>query len=239
MATGKTALGACVTLFDSSVSELAADAGFDFVWIDMEHSPMTIVDVMHHVMAVRGTDCAPLVRVAWNEQWLLKPVLDLAPAGVIIPMVNGAESAAAAVRACKYPAHGGIRGFGTRRAVGYGKMPVDEYMDISKSEPMVIVQVEHIEAVRGIDEIVKVPGIDGICIGPYDLSSSLGKTAQFDDPEVVGAIDKACRKTLEAGLLLGAFGSPLSVWRKRGVHWLCMTCDTSSMFAHFRGLIES
>lgn len=239
MASGKTALGACITCYDPSVSELAADAGFDFIWIDMEHSPMTIVDAMHHVMAVRGTDCAPLVRAAWNEPWVLKPILDLAPAGIIIPMVNGLKSAEAAVKACRYPSQGGVRGCAMRRAAGYGKMPVDEYMEISKSDPMVIIQIEHIEAVRNIDEILKVPGIDSICIGPYDLSCSLGKPALFENCEVVGAIEKVCEKTLEAGLLLGAFGSPLSLWKKRGVNWTALTTDTGCLYAGFRNLIQS
>ena len=84
---GKTATGIVITSHDASISELAADCGCDFVWIDLEHSPLTIVDAMHHVMALRGTNCAPFVRVAWNLPYLLKPVLDLAPAAVIVPMV--------------------------------------------------------------------------------------------------------------------------------------------------------
>ena len=238
MASGETALGVCVTLYDPSVSELAADAGFDFVWIDMEHSPMTIVDAMHHVMALRGTGCAPLVRVPWNEPWVLKPVLDLAPAGVIIPMVNDAAAAEAAVKACRYPAQGGNRGCAMRRAVGYGKTSVADYMEISRTEPMVIVQIEHVEALRNLDAILRVPGVGSVCVGPYDLSCSLGKPAQFDDPEVVEAIETICRKTLEAGVLLGAFGAPLDVWRKRGVNWTALTTDTGSMYAHFRRLIK-
>jgi 2-keto-3-deoxy-L-rhamnonate aldolase RhmA len=91
---GRTAIGTVITLSDPAVSELAADAGFDFTWIDAEHAPHTLESIMGHVMAVRGTNCAPLVRVPWNEPGIIKPILDLAPAGVIIPMVNTVTSLA-------------------------------------------------------------------------------------------------------------------------------------------------
>ncbi len=237
-ACGKTALGACITSHDSSVSELAGDAGFDFIWIDMEHSPMTIVDAMHHVMAVRGTGCAPFIRVPWNSNFLLKPVLDLAPAGVIIPMINSAGDAEAAVRACRYPSDGGERGFATRRSDGYGRMPLSEYLEHSAREPLVIIQIEHRDAVRNIDEILSVSGIGSICIGPYDLSASYGKTAQFDDPEVADAIDEVREKTLNAGILLGGFCSG-PFWKDRFMNWKTVTVDFAAMFSTFRSLIES
>ena len=109
MASGRMCVGTVITLSDPAVSELAGDAGMDFTWIDAEHAPHTIESVMGHIMALRGTGCAPLVRVAWNDPVILKPVLDLAPAGVIIPMVCTADEAKHAVAACKYPP-AGIRG---------------------------------------------------------------------------------------------------------------------------------
>ena len=112
-------------------------------------------------MACRGTDCAPLVRVAWNDYAIIKPVLDLAPAGIIVPMVNSAEAAAEVVNSCKYPPRGN-RGCGVRRANRYGSMPLDEYFAKSDSDPMIIIQIEHIDAVKNLDEIQKVPGIDSI-----------------------------------------------------------------------------
>ena len=106
MALGRMCVGTVITLSDPAVSELAGDAGMDFTWIDAEHAPHTIESVMGHIMALRGTGCAPLVRVAWNDPVILKPVLDLAPAGVIIPMVCTADEAKRAVAACKYPPAG-------------------------------------------------------------------------------------------------------------------------------------
>ena len=106
---GKLCKGLVITFNDLTVSELAAEAGYDFTWIDMEHAPVTIESALRHVMAVKGTGCAPFVRVPWNKAEVIKPVLDLAPAGIIIPMVNTAEEAKAAVLACRYPPTG-IRG---------------------------------------------------------------------------------------------------------------------------------
>lgn len=239
IASGKTAYGVVVTMYDSSVSEMAGDVGMDFVWIDLEHSPMTIVDVMHHVMAIRGTGCAPFIRVPWNENYLLKPVLDLAPAGVIIPMINDARAAEAAVRACKYPMHGGERGFATRRATHYDTQPLAEYLEVSKSAPLVIVQIEHKDAVRNLDEILAVPGIDSVCIGPFDLSSSYGKPGQFDDPEISNAIDEILEKTLRAGLMLGGYAAQDKVWGKRFMHWKALGCDINVMADGFRKLLKT
>ncbi len=231
-------LGMVVTLTDHVVSEVAGDAGFDFTWIDMEHAALNIETVMAHVIAVRGTDCAPLVRVPVNEPWVIKTVLDIAPAGVIIPMVNSAEEATAAVAACKYPPVG-IRGCGVRRATGYGKMPFDEYLKVSETEPMVIIQIEHIDAVKNLDEILKVSGIDSICVGPCDLSGSMGKLNQLDDPEVNEVIDEVCRKTREAGLVLGTAGLSQESCMERGIQWVAVAGDCGMIAASSRSIINN
>ena len=119
MRAGKLCVGTGLNLADPSVAELLASAGFDSVWIDMEHGPLGIETVLSHIMVLRGTDTAPLVRVPVNDLNVIKPVLDLAPAGLIVPQVRTVEAVEAAVAACKYPPVG-QRGFGPRRALGYG-----------------------------------------------------------------------------------------------------------------------
>ena len=231
-------LGMVVTLTDHVVSEVAGDTGFDFTWIDMEHAALNIETTMAHVMAVRGTDCAPFVRVPVNEPWVIKTVLDIAPAGVIIPMVNTAEEAEIAVAACKYPPVG-IRGCGVRRATGYGKMPFDEYLKVSETEPLVIIQIEHIDAVENLDKILKVPGIDSICVGPCDLSGSMGKLNQLDDSEVNAVIDKICFKTREAGLILGTAGLSQESCIKRGIQWVAVAGDYPLLSTTGRNIINN
>lgn len=235
---GRTAIGTVITLSDPAVSELAGDAGFDFTWIDAEHAPHTAATIMGHVMAVRGTNCAPFVRVPWNDPGIIKPILDLAPAGVIIPMVNSAEAAAAAVAACRYPPQG-IRGCGVRRGVRYGATRFADYLEAAAAEPLVIVQIEHVDAVAQLDKILKTPGIDSICVGPCDLSGSMGILNQLDDPELNRILDEICRKTRAAGLLLGTAGGPFERWQARGVDWIALTSDCGSMFAEARRILES
>ncbi len=231
----RTARGIVITLSDPAVSELAADAGYDFTWIDAEHAPFTIQEIHHHILAHRGTNCAPFVRVPWAEHGIIKPILDLAPAGVIIPMVNTPELAEAAVAACRYPPRGN-RGCGVRRAVHYGSKPFADYLVESQHDPLVIVQIEHIDAVRNLDAILKVPGIGSVCIGPSDLSATMGKLGVADN-EVELVIDEICRKTLAAGVMLGAFGVPLARWQQRGVHWSAITSDAASIFSQAQELL--
>jgi 2-keto-3-deoxy-L-rhamnonate aldolase RhmA len=125
-------LGMVVWLTDPSISEIAGDAGLDFTWIDMEHGALNIETVQEHVRAARGTDMASLVRVPWNDPVLIKPILDFAPAGVIIPMVNTKEEAEKAVASCRYPPEG-VRGCGVRRGTRYGAEPFGEYLDKSNN----------------------------------------------------------------------------------------------------------
>ncbi len=238
MLSGKTCIGTVITLTDPSVSELAGDVGFDFTWIDGEHSPNNITSIMGHIMALRGTDCAPLVRVPWNEQGVIKPILDLAPAGVIIPMVNSADEAEAAVAACRYPSRG-RRSCSPRRGWKYGAYNLFDYLKASQNDPMVIVQIEHIDAVKNLDEILRVPGVDSICIGPYDLSGSMGIMHQMDNPEINRILEEICVKTLKAGVLLGMAATSYFPWEKHGVNWVAMTSDWGAMVAHYSNVLES
>ncbi len=234
----QTAYGCHVSSHDSSVSELVADAGYDFVWLDMEHAAMTMVDAMHHVVATRGTDCCSFIRVPWNASYLIKPVLDLAPAGVIIPMVNTAAEAVSAVKACRYPMDGGERGFALRRNNRYGQTPLSDYLEKSRSEPMVIIQIEHKDAVKNIDEILQVQGIDSVCIGPFDLSCSYNKPGQFDDAEVADAIDEIREKTLKTDVLLGGLCMG-PFWQNRFMHWKTLAGDSGLLYNNLVRLLKN
>ena len=237
MDAGRLCLGIAVTLSDPMVSELAGEAGCDFTWIDTEHSTLSLERVLGHILAARGAGAAPLVRAPWNEWGVIKPILDLAPAGIIIPMVNSRADAEKAVASCRYPPKGN-RGCGPRRGNRYGAMAMEEYVRISEREPLVIIQIEHRDAVRNLDDILAVEGIDSICIGPYDLSGSFGRLGQINDPEVSAAIDEACRKTRAAKKYIGAAialdDSNFELWRGRGLDWVAIGGDFGLMFAQLR-----
>ena len=116
-----------------------------------------------------------------------------------------------------------------RRAVRYGQDDFFQYVDESATNPLVIIQIEHIDAVRNLDKILKVPGIGSICIGPCDLSGSMGILNRMDDPELNQVIDEVCRKTKAAGLLLGTAAGDFPRWKARGVDWFAGTADWGAM----------
>lgn len=228
---GKLCLGMVIWLTDPTVSEIAADAGMDFTWIDAEHAALNIETIQEHVRAARGTSLAPIVRVPGNDPVIIKPILDIAPAGVIIPMVNTRDEAERAVAACRYPPQG-VRGCGVRRGARYGADPFDEYLLKSKTDPMVIIQIENVEAVENLDEILKVEGIDSICVGPCDLAASMGKLGRFNDDELEKTIDLICEKAKAAGMTIGSIAGlgDVNKWRKRGAGWLGVAGDAGAIF---------
>ena len=232
---GKLCIGSCITFTDPAVTEIAAEAGFDFCWIDGEHGEMDRLTAMHHMMAVKGTGVASFYRVPACDHTEIKKVIDFAPAGIIVPMVMDENDAAKAVAACRYPMDGGNRGCGFRRGWNYGARDVGEFLAESRREPLVILQLEHIDAVRRLDRILDVPGIDSILVGPYDLSASMNKPGAFSDPEVAQALDESCRKIVSRGILLGCYAeSDFELWRRRGVKYMSVKNDTGALLEGLR-----
>lgn len=192
-----------VTLNSPEVTELLAGIGFDWLFIDAEHSPLTMIEIQHMVQAA-GKECPCIVRLPEASEVPVKQALDIGAAGIIAPLVNSAGQAEDIVRMAKY-APDGSRGVGVSRAHRYG-LGFQEYLDGANEETAVIVQVEHIDAVANIESIARVRGIDAVFVGPYDLSASLGKLGQVNDPEVQGAIETVTEVSLQAGIKLGIFG---------------------------------
>ncbi|MCW5623289.1 MAG: hypothetical protein KIT73_01050 [Burkholderiales bacterium] len=191
---GRPMIGALLQIPLPEVAETFVEAGYDWLFLDLEHSPMDARDALNLLTAVDSrVPC--VVRVAWNDEALLKKVLDVGATGVIVPLVNTAEDARLAVGRCKYPPMG-FRSVGITRAQRFD-LDFDAYMARANDEIAVIVQIEHVEAARNIDAILDVPGIDGVFVGPFDLSGSMGKPGRINDPEVQEAIRqiiRACEK---------------------------------------------
>jgi len=224
---GRVCLGTGISFSDPTITE-ALSSVLDFVWIDMEHGPLTIETVQGHVMATKGTDTAPIVRVPWNDPVLIKPVLDVGAAGVIVPLVRTADDVRRAVAGCLYPPEG-IRGFGPRRPSGYGRTGGADFCRKANQDVIVIVQIEHIDAVRNLDEILAVPGLTSVVVGSNDLSGSMGLTGQPRHPEVLAAIDTVIAKSRKtgvfAGIAIGDDPDQLVEWLDKGMQWLAMGCD--------------
>ena len=241
MLDGKICVGMSVMLSDPLVSELAAEAGNDFIWIEMEHSYLDLRGVLGHIMALRGTQTAAVVRVPWNDPVLIKPVLDLAPAGIVVPMIRSADEALRAVQACKYPPKG-IRGFGPIRNM-YGMTSMMEYLESADDQIMLFVQIEHIDAVRNLDAILATPGLDGIVLGRNDLSASMGKLGQYSDPEVIKAIDtvlaKASQTDLFTGVSIGYDAETVRDWYGKGVQWFALGDEVVHIYDGAKAVAEA
>ena len=185
---GRPVIGMTVTVASPEVVVQAASSGFDYVWIEMEHSPITLETARNMILATRGTPCVPIIRVPINELWTAKRVLDAGALGVVFPYASTPALAKQAVDACKYPPLG-RRGYGAGLASARWPTP-EPYADFADKNALVIVLIEEAEAVRNIDKIASVPGIDVLFIGPSDLSFSYGFRGRQDEPKMKDAIAK-------------------------------------------------
>jgi 2-keto-3-deoxy-L-rhamnonate aldolase RhmA len=189
---GKPVVGMTMTVPSADVAVQAASLGFDFLWIEMEHSPITLESARNIILATRGTGIVPLIRVPVNELWTAKRALDAGALGVIFPFTSTPELARQAVDACKYPP-AGKRGSGPGLATLRWPAP-QGYADFADENALVVVIIEQKQAVDRIDEILDVPGIDVAFIGPNDLSHSYG-----DRGRMTPRVEAAMAKVLEAG----------------------------------------
>ena len=184
---GETVIGSWINSGSPIVAELMAACGFDFLCVDVEHSAVDLPQTQQLFQAIRSghPNCAALVRLHGVDYAFVKRYLDAGAAGVVAPLVRTRAEAELLVQATKYPPQG-LRGVGFCRANAYGLRLADECAR-ANDQVLVAVQIEHIEAVRNIDAILSVPGIDAAFIGPYDLTASMGITAQFDHPDYLAA----------------------------------------------------
>lgn len=226
---GRPTAGAWLSLCSGISAEIMSRAGLDWLLVDMEHGHGDLQTLLAQLQAIEGSPTIPIVRVQWNDPAVIKRVLDLGAYGVMIPFIGGRAEAEAAVRACKYPPQG-IRGIaGSHRAGGYGRSAA-EYWKRANDEILVVVQIETRAAVDEIEQIVKVPGIDVIFIGPADLSTSLGHMGNPGHPEVQAAMGRVEAAARGAGLALGNITRGWDQARElyaKGYNFLTLCSDTS------------
>ncbi|UZN51924.1 HpcH/HpaI aldolase/citrate lyase family protein [Cupriavidus cauae] len=201
---GQSQIGVWSTIPSPFVSELIGGAGYDWVLLDTEHTPTDVPLMLSQLQAVAAAQPAPcsppthaVVRPAWNDPVLIKRYLDIGAQTLLLPFVQNAQEAEAAVRAIRY-APEGIRGMGgSTRASNFGR--TTDYAARAAEELCLLVQVETAEALAQIEAIAAIDGIDGIFIGPADLSASLGYPGQARHPAVNQAIDDAIRRIRACG----------------------------------------
>jgi 2-keto-3-deoxy-L-rhamnonate aldolase RhmA len=221
--------------------EIMAFAGFEFVVLDMEHTPLSLSDVYRHIVTASSNGVAPLVRVPDHGASTIQRVLDMGAHGILVPHVDTIEQAAFIASCTRFPP-AGRRGSGnTSRAGRWGLLGRPEYLRFGNDEAMCIVQLESREGIENAAEILALPGIDAALVGASDLGLETGLAP--DNPELQGLIDHAIDAAKSAGKPVGnAIGSDAKAARKsfgRGFSWVVMSNDLSMLAETARGMVAS
>jgi 2-keto-3-deoxy-L-rhamnonate aldolase RhmA len=230
---GRTVLGAEMATFHPGVPLLYADAGLDFVWIDLEHTLVAPERAGAAIQSARLAGITPLVRVPELRPGLVRALLDNGAQGIIVPFVESAETVAELVSWCRFHPRG-------RRGVGnpllandFTDVPLAEHVAGADAEVLVAVQVESLAGVERIEEIVAVEGLDVVCIGLADLSVSCGVTGEVNHSRVVEAAERVIGAAVARGVAAGVAGfyarsydePPLAVWARRGARFFQLFGD--------------
>lgn len=238
LAQGETLIGASITFSDPRVTDAMADS-VDFLWIDLEHSFMSPEALSAHLLAARGRNKPGLVRVTGSSTSFIKPVLDMGADGIIVPQIRTVAEVRQVVNDCRYPPQG-TRGFGPRVPTNYGREDNAAYVARMNRELFVAVQIETAEALAALAEIVRVPGLDSLVIGPWDLSGALGMLGEVEHPTVVAAIEQISTQGRAAGLAIGAGMGVDAAYAarmaQRGVQWLQVGSDFGYMIQALDGV---
>ncbi|HXE12162.1 MAG TPA: aldolase/citrate lyase family protein [Bryobacteraceae bacterium] len=198
---GNPVVGGTISTPSVEIAAQMADMGFDFLWIEMEHSPITLETARNMILATRGSRTMPFIRVPVVELWTAKRVMDMGALGVVFPFVSTPETAKIAASACKYPPSGG-RGSGAGLATFRWPAP-GGYYDFADKNIAVITNIEDTKAIENLDAIAATPGIDVLFIGTSDLSFSLGLRGEQNHPLLLDAIRKVVTAAHREGKAVG------------------------------------
>jgi 2-keto-3-deoxy-L-rhamnonate aldolase RhmA len=231
-------IGTIITLDSPEISEILSLNGFDWLILDMEHGTLSASSVQHHLQATCIT-CSALVRIPENDAVWIKKALDTGCSGIIVPQVNSVEDAKKAVLAAKYPPLGS-RSVGITRAHGYG-VSFSEYVSTANDLVALIIQIENILAVEVLDEILAVKGIDGVFIGPYDLSGSMNMLGQVSAEPVQKAVQEVKKKCRDFSIPYGIFvadGEGALRERQDGCKFIAVGIDTMHLANASKNIIK-
>ncbi|MEW6640261.1 MAG: HpcH/HpaI aldolase/citrate lyase family protein [Pseudomonadota bacterium] len=209
-------IGLWCSLCSNIGAEIIADSGFDWILVDTEHAPNELPSVLAQLQAMTRGTATPIIRPAWNDPVLIKRLLDIGAQTLLVPFVQNEDEAAQAVASCRYPP-AGIRGITTgSRAARFGR--VGSYLAEADREICVLVQVETLSAIERLDAIAAVDGVDGVFIGPSDLSASMGHIGNPSHPEVQKVIEDAVKRITKAGKAAGIL-APVEADAQRYIQW--------------------
>lgn len=213
LSAGEVLIGAWVGMADAYAAEIAATAGFDWLLIDGEHAPNDLRSILAQLSVIGVSDSSPVVRLPMGEPWAIKQALDIGAQSLLIPMVDSAAQAQALVRAVRYPPRG-MRGVGAALARASRFSDIPDYPATADAQIWLGVQVETRAGLAALDEILAVEGVDGVFIGPADLSADMGYLGQLDHPEVLAAISDATRRIAASGKAAGIIWTDAALARR-------------------------
>ena len=219
-------IGTWVMSASPIVAEAVGMAGFDWGVLDMEHTPLDMMELVHLLQAVGNTKMVPLVRVPWNDAVTVKRVLDAGAHSLLFPFVQNADEARRAVAATRYPPEG-IRGMaGMSRASRFGTTP--DFLRTANKSIGVVVQLETPHAIAALEDIAAVPGVDALFVGPGDLSGAMGHVGNLTHPEVMDLMQVAAQRARAVGMPIGTVGGTPEVvnrYRAAGYDFLAVASD--------------
>lgn len=233
-------IGLWLGLADPYAAELCATAGFDWLLIDGEHAPNDLRSMLSALQAVAAYPVHPVVRIPLGDTALIKQVLEIGATTLLVPMVETAEQARELVRAMRYPP-AGIRGVGSGLARSSRWNSYSDYLQQANDQVSLLVQVETISAIGQLDAIAAVEGVDGVFIGPADLSASMGFLGQPGHPEVRAVIEDAMARILAAGKAPGVLATDEAAARRYleiGARFVAVGVDTTLLAAATRALAK-
>ncbi|WAF87461.1 4-hydroxy-2-oxoheptanedioate aldolase [Metapseudomonas otitidis] len=235
---GEAQVGLWLGLADPYCAELAANAGFDWLLIDGEHAPNDLRSLLGQLQAVAPYPAQPIIRPPIGDPVLIKQLLDIGVQTLLVPMVDSAAQAAELVRAMRYPPSG-IRGVGSALARASRWNSIPGYLDKADEQMCLLVQIENLDGLANLDAIAAVEGVDGVFIGPADLSAAMGHRGNPGHPEVQAAIEDAIARIGRAGKAVGILSADEALARRYlelGCSFVAVGVDTSLLMKALQGL---
>lgn len=238
---GRKLIGPFIKLSNPAVVEIFGHAGFDFVIIDTEHGPMCMEAAENLVRAARLAGVSPVIRVQSNDASLISRALDIGAEGIQVPQISSPEDARSVVKAARFAPEGerGVCRF--VRAASYSHQEKSAFFMEANQKVTTIVHIEGEEGVSNLDQIIAVPGLDVIFIGPYDLSQSLGVPGEVENPRVIERIEQIVRLSREAGLVVGTFVDDVTAalkWMELGVQYISYSVDVGILYEASRNIVS-
>lgn len=237
---GGYAVGSWIMSASPVVAEAMGCAGFDWGVVDMEHTPLDQMDLIHMLQAIAGTSMLPITRVPWNDAVMVKRVLDAGAQTLMFPYIQSAEEARRAVAATKY-APQGVRGMaGMSRGSRFGT--VKDYFKVANDAVSVLLQIETPEAMANIEEIASVPGVDSLFFGPGDLSGAMGHTGNLMHEDVVKLMANGVKRCHAVGKTVGTVGGTpeaVAIYRASGFDYIGCASDLGLMMRNCAAVLST